>query len=423
MVTRGVPLCLGGRALGLLALLLLAAPPAAAQDVELRWSRARAFLHEQVLLEAVVVHPIGLNPRWEAPPFDGFVVERLPNEGGTMRRDAGGYVRTTRLRHALFPTRTGVVEVAPSRIVFLDVSGRETTLAVPTTRLAVDGLPDAGRPAGFEAAVGTLSVRATLSPTSVALGEHATLELDVFGAANVWDVRAPDLEAALGPGCEVFPEPVRIDRAVHDDRLFARKTFRFSLVPGAQGRVGIPALEVAHFDPEQAAYRVARTDPLALEVRPAQPAAAPPATPVADVPPDAGAFAWLPTAFLIACALGVGIGLARSPRPRPVQPDSRPAPDPQPSRIPRAAPEDLLRHAEEALEEPGFGALLSRALRSACAPDDLALTTSELAARTPDADLVALLRAIDAERFSGRASLEERRALLAAALGHVRRRS
>jgi hypothetical protein len=407
-----------------LALLLLAAP-AGAQELELRWSRERAFVHEQVQLEVVVVHPVGLNPRWEAPPFDGFMVERMPSEGSTMRRgEAGSYVRTTRLRHALFPTRSGVIDVAPSRVVFQDGGGRETSLAIPGTRLAVDGLPEAGRPPGFDATVGTLGVRATLTPTSIALGEHASLELDVFGSANVWDVAAPDLEALLGPACEVFADPPRIDRAVHDDQFFARKTFRFALVPGAQGRLAIPALDVAHFDPEQAAYRVASTDPLVLEVRPAG-VPAPALTPQAAAPepsPDAGPIAWLPTVLLLASALGMTVQQRRARAPQPDGP--RPAGEPpRAPRPPAAAPEEILRHAEESLEEPGFGMLLSRALRAACAPADSSLTTSELAGRTSDPELVALLRAIDAERFSGRASLEERRALLGAAVAHLRRSS
>jgi hypothetical protein len=401
--------------------LALRAGPAGAQELELRWSRPRAFLHEQIQLEAVVEHPIGLNPRWEAPPFDGFVIERLPSEGSTMRRSpAGGYVRTTRLRHALFPTRSGVIEVAPSRIVFLDVGGSEMSLSVPATRLAVDDLPEAGRPPGFDAAVGTLSVRATLTPTSIALGEHARLELDVFGVANVWDVAAPDLEAALGPACEVFSEPPQLDRAVHDEALFARKTFRFALVPGAQGRLAIPALRVAHFDPDALVYRVASSDPLELEVGPTRAAAAvPPTSSLAPAEPAPGVLAWLPTWVLLASAAGVAVALARGPRPAPAEPRAvAPAPV-----APRAAPEELLRRAEDALEEPGFGALLARALRAACAPGDASLTTGELAARTSDVELIALLRAVDAERFSGRASLAERRALLDAAVAWLRNAS
>ena len=400
----------------LLALALLAAP-ARAQELELRWSRARAFVHEQVQLEATLVHPVGLNPRWEPPAFDGFVIERLPNEGGTMRRDvAGGYVRTTRLRHALFPTRSGVIEVAASRIVLVDAAGAESFLAVPQTRLSVESLPETGRPAGFDATVGELSARARLTPGAIALGEHASFEIDVFGFANVWDVAAPDLERALGGACEVFPETSRIDRAVRDEQLFARKTFRFSLVPRSAGRVAIPALAFAHFDPDQAAYRVASTDPVELEVAPTRAPAPAAATPMPEPAPRGGLLVWLPTLFLVASGAAAAVFVRRSapsaPRPAPASAPSRPLP-------PRADPLDLLRQAEAALEEPAFGALLSSALRAACDARDASLTTSELAARIPDTDLVALLRRIDAERFSARPSPEQRTTLLHAAAAYL----
>jgi hypothetical protein len=402
-----------------IALVLLVSATARAQEVELRWSRPRAYVHEQVLLDAVVVHPVALNPRWEAPPFDGFLVEHLASEGSTMRRDAAGsYVRTTLLRQALFPTRSGVIEVAPSRILFLDVSGRETSLAVPGTRLAVESLPEAGRPAGFDITVGTLGVRATLTPSSIALGEHASLEVDVFGIANVWDVAPPDLEAALGATCEVFAERPRVDRGMRDQRLFARKTFRFSLVPSASGRLAIPALRFPHFDPESAVYRVLSTEPLELEVGPARaPAAAPSASAVPA--PGASGSVWLPTALLVASGLGVALALRR--RPRAPSPTAQLANEAAPALDP-AALEELLRHAEASLEEPSFGRLLSRALRQSCAAGDASLTSSELAARVQDPELGALLRAIDAERFSRHPSLAQRRTLLDSAAAYVRAR-
>jgi hypothetical protein len=401
-------------------LVLLLAASARAQEVELRWSRPRAFVHEQVLLDAVVMHPVALNPRWEAPPFDGFVVERLASEGSTMRRDAtGSYVRTTRLRHALFPTRAGVIEIAPSRILFQDGSGRETSLALPGTRLAVENLPEAGRPVGFDTTVGTLGVRATLTPSTIALGEHASLELDVFGVANVWDVAPPDLEAALGAACEIFAERPQVDRGVRDEQLFARKTFRFSLVPGAQGRIAIPALRFPHFDPERSAYRVASTEPLELEVGPARaPGALPSARAEPEPAPGTSGGAWLPTALVVANGLGVALGLRRRPRASPQA--AQPAPEPARGLDP-AALQELLQHAEASLEEPSFGALLSRALRSTCA-GDASLTSSELAARIQDPELAALLRAIDVERFSRHPSLAQRRTLLDSAAAYVRAR-
>ena len=92
-------------------------------SVELELDRSEALLHEQVLLLMKITHPLSSRPRWEAPLFEGFWVERLNTEGGPLFDGADGQpARTTTFRRALLPSRVGDLEVRESVVVW-ELSG------------------------------------------------------------------------------------------------------------------------------------------------------------------------------------------------------------------------------------------------------------------------------------------------------------
>ena len=94
-------------------------------SVELELDRSEALLHEQVLLLMKITHPLSSRPRWEAPLFEGFWVERLNTEGGPLFDGADGQpARTTTFRRALLPSRVGDLEVRESIVVWEDSNGR-----------------------------------------------------------------------------------------------------------------------------------------------------------------------------------------------------------------------------------------------------------------------------------------------------------
>ena len=142
------------------------------------------------------------------------------------------------------------------------------TLAIPSNRprLEVLDLPLEGRPARFNGWIGEFRLRAEAKPTSVAVGEPITLGLTVRGAGMLETARFPDLDEA--------PELVRDFNVPSEtgagEIRGEEKFFTQTLRARHDGINEIPAIELPYFDPSSGEYRIARSDPIALEVEPSR---------------------------------------------------------------------------------------------------------------------------------------------------------
>jgi oxygen tolerance protein BatD len=401
------------RAFALAALLALALAGAARAgdepiSVRVSFDRDSVRVHEQVLLSVVVTHPVDAHASWEAPPFDGFWAERL---GMRALPDAPDGLHRTEFRRALFPTRAGVLEIAPSKLVIAAVeSGRERDLPVPGAALRVEPLPEGVPP---DVLVGLLEVQLALSSDTVVLGRSLSLTLDLSGDANVWDAPVPDLEKLVGPDFELFPEPARTSIGENAGRATTRRTFRYALVPTRLGRLAIPPLEIPYFDSARGALATARSGALAVDVI------------EGSVNPTPRSSLELPTPFrpaersvwpFVVVALGAlgGAALVALRLRRPVL-----------ARLvgtPQESPHAAFDAARSARGTRDFTALLSRAVRVGIGArhrfDARALTSAELAARIDDRDALELLATLDQARFAGRPADED--ALLERARAYLR---
>jgi len=185
--------------------------------------------------QAIEIHvgvagPSG-RPKVEPPRLANADVREIgPGDGGPITR------------FVIVPRGSGSLEIPPFRARVGD-----RTAASKPIRLTVAGVPVSGRPPAFLGGVGTFEVRAEAEPTSVRAGQALEYRLTVAGPAAWGSLRAPDLSAwaaltprfrveALAPG-EVVGEP-------------PSRTFRYRLRPMAGGRVALPPVAVAAFDPK-----------------------------------------------------------------------------------------------------------------------------------------------------------------------------
>ncbi|MBW2280030.1 MAG: BatD family protein [Deltaproteobacteria bacterium] len=370
-------------------------------DVRTRVDRDQPFLHEQLVLELTVVHHLYARPRWEPPVCEGFWVERMPSEGSALLHPGGrDAARTTLFRRALYATRTGTLEVPSSILRVKTRDGDEAEIDVPGVRVRVRALPEAGRPEGFDGLVGPLEVRVSADGDQVTVGRAIGVDVDVFGAGNVWDVSPPDLAALIGRDVEVFAERPRTLTDTRKGRLVSRRRFRFDVVPQETGTHTIGAFRVDYFDPAAGRYRRASSEPLALEVvrRGAVQRAPWEARERAGEVSLRPGLAWPIGLVLVGLLTVSGWALARwwrgAPRGR--------AREPEPDLA------GLLARAEQAAGSPDFPSLLSAAVKAGVrvrwSLDPSPLTTSELAERIDDAEALRILRAADAARFAGDAA-------------------
>jgi len=376
---------------------LAAAADPAPLEVRVHLDREIVYLHEQVVMSLEILHPSDARATWEPPPFDGFWAERL---GTRALPDAASGLHRTEFRRALFPTRAGELEIAPSKLSYVGEGGAQRELPVRGARLHVRRLPD-GIPS--DALVGKLELHVSPADDRVRLGKSLAVTIDFAGDANVWDAEAPAIEKLLGDDVEVFAEAPRVSIGENGGRASTRRTFRYALVPARAGRVHLAPLELAYFDPATGRLETARSEALAFDVFEGS-ADAEPRSPFKKRAPVATREAFDLWPFLLGAALLFGASLWYLRRW-------------QRAELARAlgaatpSPRIAFDAASAARGSSHFHALLARAVRAGVGArhrfDALPLTPAEIGARGADREAVDLLEALDRARFARRSADED----------------
>lgn len=134
----------------------------------------------------------------------------------------------------------------------------------PSIEIDVLPLPQAGRPASFNGAVGNYELTASLEKTEVQRGQAVTLRIVVSGVGNIkiaGNPQKPELE-----GFRVY-DPTIEERSWVQGREYAgEKKLEYVLIPRKEGALTVPALEYSYFNPTTKSYQTKRTQPITLNV-------------------------------------------------------------------------------------------------------------------------------------------------------------
>jgi hypothetical protein len=270
-----------------LTLLVLPARPgeqpadAPADEVKLRaWiDPDTAYVGEQVLLNAEALFPQDVRLRqsrpasYDVPTPTNFWAQDLPESLSTGLRAIGGDVYETQIfRRAYFALAPGEYMLPPARLLYEIRRGflyapETRELSSDSVRITVLPLPQEGRPASFNGAVGRYELAALLEPATVTVGDAATLTVEVRGVGNVKALPPPALPPL--PNVEVFPPTEDSRSETVDEVIRGVKRFTWVLIPEHAGTVRLADLEYAYFDPDRGEYAVLAAEPLALSVAPA----------------------------------------------------------------------------------------------------------------------------------------------------------
>ena len=184
----------------------------------------------------------------------------------------GGRVYTVvEIEKSYLPEKTGVLEIPASRMSFIYAmefhedmlqgriprDRRTAMVAGRARKLRIDPLPDQGRPAWFDGAVGRFTVRAETRAREATVGEVLKLTLHFAGRGNLAFFTPPRLDGLAG-----FHVYGRIE-----ERRGEGRAVTYDLVPLHTGVKGIPPIPFAFFDPPRG-YRTVRTRPIPLAVKP-----------------------------------------------------------------------------------------------------------------------------------------------------------
>ncbi len=231
----------------------------------------------------------------EEPEMSGFWIEEFPAEREiareTVRVDGKRYVKADVRKIALFPTAPAEYTIKPGVLKasirqdpqsdsifdeffndsFFSGSGffsrRENRLLKPPPiLLVVKPLPEEGKPANFQGAVGSFRMSATMDKKTVKQNEPVTMKLVIEGEGNIETLKQPEVPEF---------EHLKVYEADTSSQLFktgtvigGRKTFEIVFIPTQSGSVAIPKLSFSFFDPRQAAYQTLFTPAFPIQVEP-----------------------------------------------------------------------------------------------------------------------------------------------------------
>ncbi len=233
-----------------------------------------------VAVDAATRERIRRNPEFVPPELRGVLAVDLPaSHAATAAGDVHVY------RRALFALAPGAVSVPSARLSYALALGAryfspEERLALRTAAVRFTAIapPAAGRPRGWDGALGVLRATARTAAPVARAGDPVEYTVRVEGAANVGLLPRPALAVAWADVVEAG-DRVEVDSSAAV--VSGAKEFTWLLTPRLPGAFATPALRYAYFDPSRRAYAEADVPPVPLEVRPgaAPTTAAGPATP------------------------------------------------------------------------------------------------------------------------------------------------
>ena len=149
--------------------------------------------------------------------------------------------------------------------VFAPMVEKDVKLVSDPLKIKVEAPPVAGRPEGFDGAVGRFSIAADASASTVRAGDPLTLTVRVMGEGSFGRVSMPRMTDPSG--WKTYPAKQHM---VEDNSIGTKgtKIFEQTIVPRNESVTGIPALEFVYYDPETGKYRTARSAPIPVKVTP-----------------------------------------------------------------------------------------------------------------------------------------------------------
>jgi hypothetical protein len=225
-----------------------------------------------------------LNGRWTPPSALGLAVEPTaePIASDYVVRDAKGATFVNELFYPMRATAPGAQSIRGAVLqaqyavqrrgnrrgdFFRDFPGfadtRDENYMADALAVEVRPLPTEGKPPEFTGLVGSFEVHADPPSTSVGVGDTVTLDVRVQGDGSLAGIALPPLQ---GEAFRVYDDQPSATARLVDGRYRSTATFKRAIVPSRPGRVDIPPVVLAWFDPATGRYGSARTAVFTLDV-------------------------------------------------------------------------------------------------------------------------------------------------------------
>ena len=130
----------------------------------------------------------------------------------------------------------------------------------------VTALPEKGKPADFNGAVGNFSLNNAIDKTEITTDDVANLTVNITGSGNLKLFDAPKLN--LPNGLNTF-DPQMVDTITgRSTTISGTKKITYAITPHTPGDYEIPAMPFSYFNPQSGTYVTLHTNPLKIHVKP-----------------------------------------------------------------------------------------------------------------------------------------------------------
>lgn len=253
-------------------------------------NKNNVFLGEQLTATLKLYYRLnfGNTQLSKAPTFNGFWSQEIagnPNQKPTVENINGQqfYVLEVQ-KFNLFPQKTGTLQITPAELNMIVQAqvrtksrnawdaffggGGVQNFQYKTTSNAINinvkELPESGKPADFNGAVGKFNYSATLSSKEGKTDDALTFSMKIFGNGNLKMVEA--VKPNMPEGFEVFDPKTKDDVQNDAGGMSGSKQYDYLIIPRMPGDYKIPKTSFSYFDPSAAKYFTISSPEYALKI-------------------------------------------------------------------------------------------------------------------------------------------------------------
>jgi hypothetical protein len=240
-------------------------------------SKKSCYLGEQIVVTQKVYSRLNLrgfqNPKM--PVFNGFWSQNEDSKNKQIplqqeNLDGIQYNVAEYTKSYLFPQRSGQLTIDPLEVdcivrqrsnrqpsnfieQMMGVGYEDVLIKAKSKPIVIDvkPLPEEGKPANFNGAVGSFSMKAEVSKEKVKANESINLKLTISGRGNLKLTDAPKIN--FPEGFESF-DPKLTENYSEAGSITGTKTYDFLIIPRRAGEFTISDLGFSYFDPEKRSY-------------------------------------------------------------------------------------------------------------------------------------------------------------------------
>ncbi len=251
--------------------------------IEATVDNANPYVGEQTLLIVRFYHAINLltQPSYTAPQTTDFWSEVIASQPAYYTNVGGRRYRVWEIRTALFPTRSGKLQIGRAFIETQIANkrretkfgfgsffnrGKSVSLRTRPLEINVKPLPTANKPQDFSGVVGSYTLTASADQSTTEVNSPVTVTVRISGLGNIKVLPRP--KTPTTKDFRIYDGSSEETVSKGKKALGGVKTFEQTFIPTREGRLSIPGVVYDFFDPQEKKYKVIQTPDMPLHVEP-----------------------------------------------------------------------------------------------------------------------------------------------------------